>query len=300
MRIFTSLTRLFLLSFLTLTLLSGCEKKNDPDLVPSYIFIDRLGLSSNYDQGTSSHKITDAWVYVDETLIGAFELPATVPILKKGNQKIIIRAGIKLNGIANTRSIYPFYTTIEKQLNLTPDSVIRITDTTVAYRSNVSFPWIENFDLAGVTLDTTSKSTVPILKTDDPEFLFRQSGEVNEYSALVRMTEDTSIFEAATIKKFDFPGNGASVFLEMNYKINQTLVIGVIYVNGGIRVQRPLLYLNKTDDWKKVYVNLTVPKYDTPSATDFQIFVGAQKEKDIDQALIALDNLKLVYFNSSK
>lgn len=300
MRIFTISIRTLLLSVLTITFLSSCEKKNDPDLVPSYIFIDRIGLISNYDQGTSSHKITDAWVYVDETLIGAFELPATVPILKKGMQKITIRAGIKINGISNTRSIYPFLTTIEKNIVLVPDSVIRITDTIVAYKSNVSFPWLENFDLTGITLDTTAKSTVGILKSDDPAFIFNYDAEENYYSALITMTNDTSIFEAVSIQKYDFPSNGTAIFLEMNYKSNQTLVVGVFYNSGGIRIQRPLLYLNKSANWNKVYINLTVPKYDTPNATDFQIFLGAQKEKGIEQAMIALDNLKLVHFNTTK
>jgi hypothetical protein len=61
-----------------------------------------------------------------------------------------------------------------------------------------------------------------------------------------------------------------------------------------------LLVLNKTEGWNKVYVNLSVPKYDTPSATDFQIFFGAQKEEGIEDALIYLDNLKLVHFNTVK
>lgn len=300
MRIFTHPTKSFLLSILTIILLGSCEKKNDPDLVPSYLFIDRIGLSSNYDQGTSSHKITDAWVYVDEVLIGAFELPATVPILKKGLQKITIRPGIKINGISNTRSIYPFFTNIEKSVVLVQDSVIRISDTLVTYRTNVGFPWLENFDLSGVSLDTTSKSTVGIIRNNNPEFLYNYKTEDNYYSALIRMTGDTSIFEATTIGKYDFPDNGGAVFLEMNYISNQTLVVGVFYMSNGYRVQRPLLYLNKSDYWNKVYVNLTVPKYDTPGATDFQIFFGAQKEEGIDEALIALDNLKLVHFNITK
>lgn len=300
MRIFTKLSRFITFTFLTSTFLVGCEEKDNPDLVPSYIHIEQIDLISNYNQGTASHKITDAWVYADETLIGAFELPATVPILRKGQQKITIRPGIKINGIANTRSIYPFYSTIERTLNLVQDSVITISDAVVTYKSNVDFPWLENFDLTGITLDTTAKSTVGIIKSNDPAILFGYKNEDNNYSALIRMTGDTAVFEATTIGKYDFPGNGAAVFLEMNYKANQTMVVGVIYLASGIRVQRPLLYLNKTDEWKKIYVNLTVPKYDTPSATDFQIFFGAQKEEGLEESLIALDNLKLVHFNISK
>ncbi|NTW24886.1 MAG: hypothetical protein HGA37_09315 [Lentimicrobium sp.] len=294
MRICTALSKVSFFLILIITITSGC-KKNDADLVPSYLYIDQIGLTTSYDQGTSSQRITDAWVYVDETLIGAFELPATVPILREGLQNITIRPGIKLNGIANTRSIYPFYSDIKRSITLVKDSVINVSDVVTTYKTNVTFPWLEDFNFSGVTLDTTSKSTVGIDKINNPELVFSQPGELNSYSAFITMTENTDVFEAVSTEKFDFPGNGASIFLEMNYKINHELVVGVFYTASGIRVQRPLLILNKTDDWNKVYVNLTVPKYDTPSAYDFQIFFGTQKEGTED-ALIYLDNLKLVHF----
>ena len=294
MRICTAFCKVSFFLILIATITGGC-KKNDADLVPSYLYIDQIGLTSSYDQGTSSQKITDAWVYVDETLIGAFELPATVPILKEGLQKITIRPGIKLNGIANTRSIYPFYADIKRNITLVRDSVINVADVVTSYKTNVTFPWLEDFNFSGVTLDTTSKSTVGINKINDPELIFQQAGEINTYTALISMTADTDVFEAVSTGKFDFPGNGASIFLEMNYKTNQELVVGVFYTASGIRVQRPLLILNKNDEWNKVYVNLTVPKYDTPSAYDFQIFFGTQN-KGTEDALIYLDNLKLVHF----
>lgn len=89
--------------------------------MPSYLYIEKIGLNTQYEQGTASHKITDAWVYVDETLIGAFELPATIPILTEGLKKITIRPGIKLNGISNTRAIYPYFTPIVKDIALVRD-----------------------------------------------------------------------------------------------------------------------------------------------------------------------------------
>ena len=97
------------LSFIFLSL-SSCEIYNPSEDEPSYIHIDSISLTTDYTAyGTASHKITDAWVYVDNELIGAFELPANVPVLKSGVHNINIRPGIKLNGIAATRSYYPFF-----------------------------------------------------------------------------------------------------------------------------------------------------------------------------------------------
>lgn len=288
------LSSLILLS----TLISSCDSKDNEDLVPSYLHIERLDLSTTFSQGTASSSITDAWVYIDGTLIGCFELPATIPLLYEGKQNVIVRPGIKINGIANTRSIYPFYSDFKDQIVLVKDSVVNWTKNTVTYKLNTLFPWQENFELSGISLDTTSKSTVGITKTFDSELIFPENN--NSYSGMVIMDQDSSVFEAVTAEKFEFPSSGNSVFLEMNYKINHNLVVGVFYVASGLQVQRPLIILNKTDAWKKVYINLTVPKYDTPSATDFQIFFGAEKEDGTEDAVFLLDNIKLVHFNMTK
>ncbi|GAP42985.1 hypothetical protein TBC1_111127 [Lentimicrobium saccharophilum] len=290
---------LFLFVFIAI-LSGGCEKKDDASLVPSYLFIEKIGLNTQYEQGTASHKITDAWVYVDETLIGAFELPATVPILSEGLKKVTIRPGIKLNGISGTRAIYPYFAPIVKDIVLVRDSVIQVTDTVTSYRQGVLFPWMESFELSSMTLDTTAKSTVRLQRTNDPALRFNMTGEPGEYSGFVHLPADTSIFEAVTSEAYDFPAAGSEVFLEMNYKTDNALVVGVFYLSSGMQVQRPLLILNKSENWNKVYVNLTVPKYDTPNATDFRIFFGAQTDEGMEQAGIYLDNLKLIYFNTAK
>ncbi len=281
-----------------LILLSGCEPKDDPNLVPSYLHIEKMDLVADFSQGSASSNISDAWVYIDDQFIGSFELPATIPILTQGKQNLMIRAGIKLNGIGSTRSAYPFFTEIKREVNFIRDSVITLNDVFVNYHNNTVFPWMENFELAGFSIDTTSKSTVNISKTNDPSMIFPGYG--GSWAGFVQLTADSSVFEASTKEKFTFPGNGSSIFLEMDYKINHPLVVGVFYTSSGMWVQRPLIVLNETDVWKKVYVNLSVPKYDTPNATDFQIFIGAQKESTTNDAIFLFDNLKLVHFNTSK
>jgi len=300
MRGFLRSAFLLLKVFLIVVLLSGCDNNDDSILVPSYITIDQFSLTTDYGQGTASHKITDAWVYVDETLIGAFELPARVPILSEGNQNITIRPGIKINGISNTRAIYPYLFPVTREVRLVKDSAISLSPVSTRYRTNVTFPWLEGFELTGLTMDTTSKSTVPLQRTSDPSLIFSIPGESNSFSGLIQLPSDTSIFEVVTRETYDFPAPGSEVFLEMNFKTDNSIVVGVFYKTNGIQVQRPLLVLNESAEWNKIYVNLTVPKYDTPGATDFRIFIGAQTDEGKDQATILIDNLKLVHFNTAK
>ena len=284
------------------TLLSSCDDDKDSDLVPSYLSIEAFTVATDYEQGTASQKITDAWVYLDETLIGAFELPARVPILAEGIQNITVRPGIKLNGISNTRSIYPYLNPVTLKLRLTKDSVTALNSVATRYRDNVIFPWIENFELTASSLDTTRKSTVPLQITDNPALVFKFLNDIQPgtSSGMIQLVSDTSVFEAVTTEIYDFPPAGSEVFLEMNYKTENSLVVGVFYKSTGIEVQRPLIVLNKNDDWNKVYINLTVPRYDTPNAADFRIFFGAQTDAGNSQATILIDNIKLVYFNRTK
>lgn len=290
----------FLQVCLLAVLLSGCDNDKDSVLVPSYVTIDQFSITTDYGQGTASHKISDAWVYVDETLIGAFELPARIPILTEGNQNITIRPGIKINGIASTRAIYPYLLPVTRQVRLVKDSAVSLSPINTRYRTNVTFPWLEGFELSGLTIDTTSKSTVALQRTSDPALVFSMPGESNSFSGLIQLTSDTSIFEVVTRETYEFPAAGSEVFLEMNFKTTNSIVVGVFYKTNGMQVQRPLLVLNKSDEWNKIYVNLTVPKYDTPGATEFRIFIGAQTDQGNEQATILLDNLKLVHFNTVK
>ncbi|MCD6660347.1 MAG: hypothetical protein LT105_09310 [Lentimicrobium sp.] len=298
--------RLFLRSgFLTFAsvaiaaLFSGCDN-NDPDLVPAYISVDKIDFTAQYEQGTSSHKLTDVWVYLDETLLGAYELPAKFPVLAEGKQNITFRPGFRINGIAATRAIYPFATTVTRELNLTRDSVTHIASVASTYKNNVLFPWIERFESGTLSIERTQRSHVNIQRTDDPALAFSYPGEGTGFSGLIEIESDTAIFEAVTRETFDFPRAGSEVFLEINFKTNNPVTVGVFYKSSGIEVQRPMLVLNKSENWNKIYVNLTTPKYDTPNATDFRIFFGAKLESGNEKATILIDNLKLVHFNTSK
>ena len=54
----------------------SCQIIDRPEKAPSFIQIEDFQFSiSNNNQGTSSEKITDAWIYVNGNLEGAYELP---------------------------------------------------------------------------------------------------------------------------------------------------------------------------------------------------------------------------------
>ena len=90
-----------LLVFITLVVAFISCKKIYPDpAIPSYIYLSAFDYQANTTVDTSGSKssaIENVWVYANNELIGAYVLPAKVPILKSGKVFLNIRPGIKQN-----------------------------------------------------------------------------------------------------------------------------------------------------------------------------------------------------------
>ncbi len=291
------------LCFLILFLLFSCDPFEGEQTVPSYLRVDSIALKTDSPaQGSSSSRITDAWVYIDEQLIGAFELPATVPILNQGSCRLKIKPGIKLDGMVQLRSYYPMYTDIDRTINLTPGSITMVNGQNMngkqtlftSYNDKVQFVWAENFEDANLALDTVSKS-----KTD-----FQLTNAINEtfegqHSGKLVLSKDKNTFETWSSEPVNLPRNGAPVFLEMNYRCTNTFTIGIIALGADNLIQSPILNLSPTDKWNKIYINLTPNVSNTISGLKFRIFIGAMLDENREEGIIWMDNLKLLYLDKN-
>jgi len=267
----------------------GCSKSKIEAEIPSYLVVDSVFVNTNYStQGTSSHKITDVWVYVNDDFMGAFEIPVRIPILKKGNHKITLKAGIKVNGIANTRTIYPFFTEHSEYIDLEENKLSYIKPSFM-YKSETIFHWTEDFDQAGISFTyATDSDTVFEIVGNSLAFEGTSSGAVFLNNSLVK-------FEAISPKFTNIPRSQKPVFLELNYKIDQVLITGFYFDYVAPTNQNTLVYLNPTDSWNKIYINLT-EKVALNSNAPILIFVGLTRNASDSPANIYLDNIKLVSF----
>ncbi|HHS95849.1 MAG TPA: hypothetical protein ENJ45_04600, partial [Phaeodactylibacter sp.] len=93
----------------TITLFFSCNLINPDEKEPAYLHIASYTLSASSTQGGNTHKVTDAWVYVNGNSLGAYQMPVTLPVLETGEVVLEIFPGIKTNGIAELPEIYPFY-----------------------------------------------------------------------------------------------------------------------------------------------------------------------------------------------
>lgn len=282
-------------SILTLVLyLSSCEIYNPSEPIPAYISIDKITLSTSFStEGSNSQKITDAWVYIDEQLIGCFELPASFPVLYDGSHQIKILPGIKVNGIAATRAPYPFYTPYDTIINNLQKGVNLKLHPVVNYRTNITFNFMEDFENPGTIISKSPALGVDtvIQRVDFPDpNVFEGTG-----SGIAYLDNSHTFFEGISATSYILPKSGSNVFLEFNYKCNHEFVVGVFAHGVGGSNKEAALTFNPSANWNKAYVYLTPVIGRNTTATDFTIFFGMINPTSADSIAMMLDNIKLVY-----
>jgi len=101
--------RLVVQVLLIFFIVSSCVK-NNPD--PSWLEVNEWQLNSNIAlsglEGELTESITNAQVYIDDELIGIFEVPFRIPILKSGAVNVKVYPVVINNGISATKKLYPF------------------------------------------------------------------------------------------------------------------------------------------------------------------------------------------------
>jgi len=85
------------------------------------------------------------------------------------------------------------------------------------------------------------------------------------------------------------------VVLEMDYKTQSVITVGV-FAFDPLAHQVSVLNLNPTDgEWKKVYVYFTTAITSYINADNYKVFIGGYLDEDQDRSEIYIDNIKLLY-----
>ena len=270
-----------IIALILVTSLISC-KKEDINNVPSYMSINSVILDEN-----STHNITDAWVYIDDNLQGVYELPANFPILKDGIHKLRIKAGIKDNGISASRIPYSFYTSyiIEEQ-DFNPEETRVITPI---------FRYIEDIVVDEDSEDFENYNLDP----DNISFSINNISPIDGNYGIIKLTDSILLTEFTTDPIKNLPQAGAPVYLELDYKCNIQFLIGV-YINPPVSSSLPvipkdLLWINKKEEWNKIYVNLTSTISEAVGADSFTIFIQIERDFSKDENTVSIDNLRIIY-----
>jgi hypothetical protein len=270
--------------------LSGCVK-NNPD--PSWIEINQFTIESNPqltggEGKLTDHGLTNAWVYVNEKLIGVFELPCKVPILMTGTAHVRLYPAILKNGSSATKHIYPFTDSYETTIELVQNGSVTINPIT-RYKTGTTF-WVEDFEGSSVKLaDGTNTQTSMLVDSDGPNRYGRvllNSG-ASFWSAYTKKSEDD--------EGFTFP-LGSEIYVEFDCKNTSLIETQFIYgkSDGSVLEQIQVGVPPSGGNWKKLYVELTEV---VRGSGGFIFWFGFSSRlgEGNSEDLVLIDNIKIIY-----
>ncbi len=276
----------------------GCNTINPKEQVPTYIHIDSFHFVANTSLGnfiTTSHEITSVWAYYNDNPIGAFDLPATFPVITNGDSaigKLTLAPGIPVNGFNNILSSYPFYTLDNWEFKAKPGQVINYTPTTSFFNS-VKIQKVENFESGTLNMVVISSvaNLVPIMRVTDDSFRFDSPGVGSIY---LSNPGDSSI--DSTINVFEIPTTQGNQFLELNYKSTLPFYVGIqAYLGGLSTVPTYLAGISPSGEWRKFYVALQdfVAQH---QASYYKIYIKTVLPEGQASGRLLLDNIQIVTF----
>lgn len=273
--------------FLFLILLNLCFyscKKYDAALTAFYLKPSKASVTSNLSQGSNSSKITDLWVYTNGQFQGAFPYNHLIPIVNNNKSaKIQIFAGIKNNGIAETRVFWPFYSPLEFDTLIESGKTIEM-PLVFEYNSNTKFVINENFDNVGNVFNNSSIS--------DTIYNITSSEESLEGNYLkLELKGQSVIGQIETSQTYSLPAGSENVYLELNYKCNKEFSIGLI---GDKDPQlKEAITLSAKENWNKIYIQLSNTVSSAPVSNKYKLYFRMINNND--NSKLYIDNLKLIY-----
>ena len=293
----------FILLFSLFFVLASCIK-NNPD--PSWIQVNEWQLtvnpSSQNPTGVLTENITDAWVFINNEVVGVFEVPFKIPVLVEGSSKILIYPAIQNNGISATKKIYPFLKPYEVNTNLVQNEILTI-DPTTQYYDAVDF-WVEDFEDATIDIVDGPSSLINLERTNDISVL---DNNINEaFFGRITIDQTNNLWVGSTVANntgsivMNLP-KGQEVYLEIDYHNTNRLLTGVLAINSlGEATDNPNIQLNPQSEsdvhWKKIYIDLREIVSGSVSADYFEFSFQSLLDEGETSGVVNIDNIKAVYF----
>jgi hypothetical protein len=289
-----------LLNILFGVAISSCTLLDREEPLPAWLVIDSISVQDNPNitEGSVRSDITDAWVFIDDEMIGIYELPTEIPILDEGTHRLLIGPGIKVSTISTLRDNYLFYTAFSSEVTLVPGEKIRL-EPSVMYRDEddqYKYIVVEEFEDSFLELEANTNSDAGIRRTTDDAYVYEGNG-----SGVIQITDTNESVWIRTSEDFVLPQEGKFVYLEMDYYTEFDLVIGVHINNGPVSDQNVNYLTLKANEsgnieWKKAYIALTDALSEGRNMQSAYIyFLPDLVATSKTEGLVLLDNIKILY-----
>jgi len=288
-----NLYKVFIFCLCALFFLGGCD--TEEEVLPAYLYIPNADLSTNYvDFGSERAEISDVWVYVDDQIIGLFDLPALVPIVQTGEVTISLEAGVLENDFQSVRKNYPFFTFYNETTILTP----LVTDTIVPvfnYDESTSVVFMNDFE---------DGNTMELREGAGASFITVSNNQTYEgaRSGRVTLSGENSFYLVGAIDEFFLPqpiSSNKLSYMELDYKNTAGFNLflgGSEIINGQLTTFAELVLLFPPQPtWNKIYVNLSNTIRLHPEAQSFNIVFQASLPDSLNTAEYYFDNVKIMH-----
>ena len=124
----------------------------------------------------------------------------------------------------------------------------------------------------------------------------RRNADSFENKSMCLTMSDTapvlSIAQVETYSLFALPHSNSNVYLEMDYKCNSEIYVGLVGDNSQLK---NAITLNPHDDWNKIYIQLAETVNSDPLSDLYKLYFKLLKTDDGSKPTAYFDNIKLIY-----
>ena len=284
-----------ILLFIPLAFLLSTCIKNNPD--PAWLEVNDWTLMANANyfgaEGALTENLTEAWVYVNDDLIGVFEVPFKIPILKSGAVDIKVFPAIKNNGISATKKVYPFLETYQINAVLVANETLTISPTT-KYKDNLFFT-IEDFEDINTNIVNDPNTSAASFSLSNNNLQWFNGN----FYAKVALNATDSTWIAYTNWASYIP-KGIEVYLEIDYRNSNSVTTGLLAISPSGTLPNTHIRLNAKKSlpvvWKKIYLDLREMVSASANGAYFEQSFEAYLEDGLSNTEIEIDNIKLIHF----
>lgn len=231
-----------------LGLIFACTPDQD---APRYIHISEQILETTPEQGAAVSDFKDAWIFVDGTNIGHYELPRTIPVIYNSSSAVIsIQAGVRENGILSTPSAYPFTNNFEIVMNSAELAVDTLTPN-YNFHSGTKVVLFEGFEANHLfTFDADNTDTTNLVVTST-------TASTGSNSGMLQVGEEASMEVASSTNYSELPLNNTPIYVEFDYKSDIEMAVGLLGYNNGQPLEAYFALANPSEDWQRLYVDIS-------------------------------------------
>ncbi|MDQ3141614.1 MAG: hypothetical protein M3Q56_05130 [Bacteroidota bacterium] len=277
--------------YLLLCICFSCSNFDPDESIPSYLYIAPIQFTTTPNEGSARQDFKDAWVYANGDYVGAYELPATIPIVYQGIVDISIIPGIRLNGSVQMPHRHGLVKEFKKTIEMHATEVDSLYPFS-AYEESLKFPFIEDFDLNHFFNGEEDMNSETKLVLTNPMDAFEGTN-----SGLIELDSMRNYFESWYDIDRPIPLSSNPIMMEIHYKSDIPFSIGFIAFNNGNFAARHLegrLFPNS--EWTKVYFDFR-EILNAEFAGSYKIAIQAFYNKDISKSKqqIFIDNIKVVH-----